>query len=164
ASGDVEVPAKLRYQACDANLCYPPQTATVTWRIRVVPASAAAPAPDAAVASTFAGIKFGRGEKPGSGGSGGSGGSEGSQGSQGSQGSENSKTTGTSDGLAKLDAFTVLGTSGGYLGADEFLKFIHDAETGVKPRGMFEGRGPLMILLLVLVGGLALNLTPCVLP
>ena len=29
---------------------------------------------------------------------------------------------------------------------------------------MFEGRGPLMILLLVLVGGLALNLTPCVLP
>jgi thiol:disulfide interchange protein len=58
----------------------------------------------------------------------------------------------------------VLGTTGGYLGADDFLKFIHDAETGVKPRGMFEGRGPLMILLLVLLGGLALNLTPCVLP
>jgi len=34
----------------------------------------------------------------------------------------------------------------------------------VKERGMFEGRGPLAILLLVLVGGLALNLTPCVLP
>ena len=29
---------------------------------------------------------------------------------------------------------------------------------------MFEGRGPLMILLIVLLGGLALNLTPCVLP
>jgi thiol:disulfide interchange protein len=29
---------------------------------------------------------------------------------------------------------------------------------------MFEGRGPLAILLLVLLGGLALNLTPCVLP
>jgi thiol:disulfide interchange protein len=29
---------------------------------------------------------------------------------------------------------------------------------------MFEGRGPLMILFIVLVGGLALNLTPCVLP
>src|SRR5204862_1874857 len=50
------------------------------------------------------------------------------------------------------------------MGSDEFLTFVHDAETGVKPRGMFEGRGPLMILLLVLVGGLALNLTPCVLP
>jgi hypothetical protein len=92
------------------------------------------------VASTFASIKFGRGEKPGSGGS---------EGSQGSQGSESSKGSGASDGLAKLNAFTVLGTTGGYLGADDFLKFIHDAETGVKPRGMFEGRGPLMILLLV---------------
>jgi thiol:disulfide interchange protein len=29
---------------------------------------------------------------------------------------------------------------------------------------MFEGRGPLAILILVLLGGLALNLTPCVLP
>jgi thiol:disulfide interchange protein len=29
---------------------------------------------------------------------------------------------------------------------------------------MFEGRGPVAILLLVLIGGLALNLTPCVLP
>ena len=29
---------------------------------------------------------------------------------------------------------------------------------------MFEGRGPLAILLLVFLGGLALNLTPCVLP
>jgi thiol:disulfide interchange protein DsbD len=66
--------------------------------------------------------------------------------------------------LAKLDDFTVLGTNGGYLGSDEFLTFIHNAEAGVKQRGMFEGRGPLMILALVLLGGLALNLTPCVLP
>src|SRR5436853_3720639 len=29
---------------------------------------------------------------------------------------------------------------------------------------MFEGRGPLAILLIVFLGGLALNLTPCVLP
>ncbi len=35
---------------------------------------------------------------------------------------------------------------------------------GIKERGMFEGRGPMAILLLVLLGGLALNLTPCVLP
>src|SRR5262249_3465237 len=51
-----------------------------------------------------------------------------------------------------------------YLGASDFLSFIRNAETGVKERGMFEGRGPLAILLLVLIGGLALNLTPCVLP
>jgi len=161
ASGDVDVPAKLRYQACDANLCYPPQTAEVVWRVHILPASAASPPPDTALASTFASIKFGRGEKPGSAGSGGS---RGSEGSPGSPGSESSKGAGASDGLAKLDSFTVLGTTGGYLGTDDFLKFIHDAESGVKTRGMFEGRGPLTILLLVLLGGLALNLTPCVLP
>ena len=58
----------------------------------------------------------------------------------------------------------MLGTTGGYLGAKDFLEFIHNAENGVKPRGLFEGRGPLAILLLVFLGGLALNLTPCVLP
>ncbi len=31
-------------------------------------------------------------------------------------------------------------------------------------KGLFDGRGPLAILLIVLLGGLALNLTPCVLP
>jgi thiol:disulfide interchange protein len=41
---------------------------------------------------------------------------------------------------------------------------VRDAESGVKTKGMFEGRGPLAILLLVFLGGLALNLTPCVLP
>ena len=69
ASGDVDVPAKLRYQACDANLCYPPQTAPIVWRIHILPASATAAPPDPAMASTFAGIKFGQGEKPGSEGS-----------------------------------------------------------------------------------------------
>src|SRR5262249_46208873 len=59
---------------------------------------------------------------------------------------------------------TLLGTTGGYLGTTDFLTFIRNAENGVRERGLFEGRGPLAILLLVFVGGLALNLTPCVLP
>src|SRR5207237_9455342 len=63
-----------------------------------------------------------------------------------------------------LDDFVVLGTTGGYQRSGEFLQFIHDAENGVKRRGLFEDRGPLAILLLVFLGGLALNLTPCVLP
>ena len=37
AAGDLTVPAKLRYQACDANMCYPPTTADVAWVIHVVP-------------------------------------------------------------------------------------------------------------------------------
>jgi len=147
--GDLVVPARLRYQACDSSLCYPPANADVKWTIPVV-------AGGKTIAGTadpiFATIKFGTGEKPAAaatppaiarpGAGAASGGAD----------------------AAKLDAFTILGTTGGYQGTSEFLKFIHDAEAGVKQRGLFEGRGPLMILLIVLVGGLALNLTPCVLP
>src|SRR5206468_8826734 len=65
---------------------------------------------------------------------------------------------------ARLDRFQIQGTTFGYQGSSDFLKFIRNAETGVKERGLFEGRGPLAILLIVFLGGLALNLTPCVLP
>jgi thioredoxin:protein disulfide reductase len=63
-----------------------------------------------------------------------------------------------------LDRFTTLSVAAGYLGPDDFLKFIRNAETGVTEKGWFEGRGAAAILVIVLVGGLALNLTPCVLP
>jgi thiol:disulfide interchange protein DsbD len=149
-TGDLTVPAKLRYQACDANLCYPPATADVAWVIHEVPASATA-APDPARARDFASIKFGTGEKPGS------------PSSQTSSAAPATPQASRND-AALLDDFTIAGTTGGYQGTSDFLKFIRDAESGVKTRGLFEGRGPLAILLLVLVGGLALNLTPCVLP
>ena len=57
-----------------------------------------------------------------------------------------------------------MGTTGGYLGSDEFLSFMDTAESGEVQKGLLEGRGPLAILVLILLGGLALNLTPCVLP
>ena len=44
------------------------------------------------------------------------------------------------------------------------MGFVHNAEAGTRARGLLEGHGPLAILLIVLLGGLALNLTPCVLP
>jgi thiol:disulfide interchange protein len=68
------------------------------------------------------------------------------------------------DVLAVFDRFTVRGSAGGYLNADEFHRFIADAEAGVKAKGWFAERGWLAILAIVFVGGLALNLTPCVLP
>ena len=71
---------------------------------------------------------------------------------------------GQSRGLAALDGFTELDSAVGYQRSSEFLQWIRDTEAGVKRSGLFEGRGPLAILFLVLVGGLALNLTPCVLP
>lgn len=66
-----------------------------------------------------------------------------------------------------LDAygpFDVLGTAAGYVRTEKFLTFLANADAGIKQPGMFDGQTPLAILALVFVGGLALNLTPCVLP
>jgi len=147
----LEVPAHLKYQTCDATTCFPPTTADATWTIDV----AEAPKADASVAAVFKNIPFGTGSQ-------GSGGSEGAQGSKGAQGSQGA--SGSQGSLSLLDQFELLGTTGGYQGTSDFLAFIRNAERGVKAHGLFEGRGPIAILLLVLIGGLALNLTPCVLP
>jgi len=145
AAGDLAIPVKLRYQACDATVCYPPVTATVQWMLHIVPVSAATVA-DAANASVFRHIKFGTGEKPVF------------------ESLPAALASRPLEAPATLDEFTILGATGGYLEISDFLKFIHNAETGVKERSAFEGHGPLAILLIVLLGGLALNLTPCVLP
>ncbi|MHC4217219.1 MAG: protein-disulfide reductase DsbD family protein [Planctomycetota bacterium] len=68
------------------------------------------------------------------------------------------------DLLAELDEFEILGATGGYLGSEDFIEFIDGAESGTLQRRLFEGKGPLVILLLVTLGGILLNLTPCVLP
>ncbi len=148
-AGDLVIPARLRYQACDANLCYPPANADVQWTVHVVPATAKA---EGGADPVFATIAFGTGTKPGA--------AESSV--EGAGGPPRSGAVGDANTL--LDQFTVLGTTGGYQNTADFLRFIKNAESGVKERGLFEGRGPLAILLIVLVGGLALNLTPCVLP
>ncbi|MHC4966798.1 MAG: protein-disulfide reductase DsbD family protein [Planctomycetota bacterium] len=66
--------------------------------------------------------------------------------------------------MAELATFTLAGTSGGYLRSGDFIAFIDGAETGTLKRDFFEGKGPLAILVLIIVGGVLLNLTPCVLP
>jgi thiol:disulfide interchange protein len=66
--------------------------------------------------------------------------------------------------LSVLDHFVVANTAGGYLNAREFTAFLGQADTGAVSAKPFAGRGLFTIVLLVLAGGLALNLTPCVLP
>ena len=153
AAGELALPARLRYQACDANLCYPPATANVQW---TVPVGSSASAARTQRDPVFATIPFGTGTKPAAVGR------VRRRNSEGSGSRARHRECGRPDQL--LDNFTVLGTTGGYQNTGDFLKFIRNAETGVKERGLFEGRGPLAILLIVLIGGLALNLTPCVLP
>ena len=162
AVGDLSLPGRLRYQACNDMMCFPPATVEFAWALRVVPAGTGI---EAAVDPVFASIAFGRGEKPASQAAAGPAGTAaGAASGSGSGEPAPAVPADTMDVVKELDTFTVLGTTGGYLGVGDFLNFIRSAETGVKERGLFEGRGPLAILLLVLVGGLALNLTPCVLP
>jgi thiol:disulfide interchange protein DsbD len=149
ASGETTVPGNLRYQACDEKACYKPTTVATVWKINVVDAGAPLKALHADV---MARIPFGRGDRPGQAGP------ARPRTSAGTEGRDR-------EGVARLDDFTIAGDPRfGYVGRDEFLQFIHDAENGVKKKGLFEGHGPLAILLIVFLGGLALNLTPCVLP
>ncbi len=146
--GSLTVPASFRYQACDEQMCYFPQTASTEWTLPVVDKDAAITNLNA---SLFGDIRFGTGSAP--------------------PVPEPLRPV-ASEGVppddrnptAQLEEFTMLSSTGGYLGADDFLAFINNAEAGVKERGLLEGRGVIAMLLVVLIGGLALNLTPCVLP
>jgi thiol:disulfide interchange protein len=151
--GGLVVPLKLRYQACDAKICYAPTTAQAQWTITVA-RGAAAPRQHAEV---FDKIAFGRGQRP-------SAAAPASAESAAPKPQPGKPTADTGDAVAQLADFEIQSTTGGYLGSRAFLDFIHNAERGIKEQGWFEGRGPLAILLIVLLGGLALNLTPCVLP
>ena len=142
----VTISARLRYQPCNNTMCFRPVTIPVQWTVLALPAGAAV-APG--MPEVFRQIAFGSGEP-----------------AVVSKIATPVQATPTAAPAAAvtLDAFTVTGTAGGYMNADTFLAFIHNAETGVTSKGMFADRGPIAILLLVFIGGLALNLTPCVLP
>ena len=148
ATGSLNVPVRLHYQACNDTTCFAPANATAEWTLNVVPANAPTRPTHRDVIISIA---FGHGAAPGA--------------VAAPSNPTNPTNASNPTNLSKLDGFAQAGdTFGGYMGADEFLKRIRNAESGVQQRGMFEGRGPLAILLLVFLGGLALNLTPCVLP
>lgn len=146
--GPVTVPARLRYQACDETMCYIPTRAETGWTFTIGKTTSAP-----AHADVFKTIAFGTGDAPVA-----------PSAPAGTASAAPAAAPASGDEIAALDGFTEQGTTFGYLGASDFLTFIRNAENGVREKGMLEGRGPLAILLVVLVGGLALNLTPCVLP
>ena len=149
AEGPVSIPSRLQYQACDDKMCYRPLRIPSVWALTVAsaPTRTQPQHPD-----VFRTIRFGTGEAP----------PAATEDPRGTTPPLPRQTT--EQLLASLDRFTIAGTEAGYLDRDDFLRFIRNAESGVVERGWFEGRGPLAIVLVVLLGGLALNLTPCVLP
>ena len=151
APGKITIPARLRYQACDESMCYIPTRADTGWDLTIGSTRSSA-----AHADVFTKIAWGHGEAPlvPSGAT-----------APTPSATTTSRTQATpAEEVAALDGFAEQGTTFGYLSSSDFLTFIHNAENGVREKGLLEGRGPIAILLLVLVGGLALNLTPCVLP
>ncbi len=150
ATGELAIPARLRYQACDDLVCYLPITVETRW---VVPVVTANEVPTPQYEAVFKTIRFGSGEAPPP-----------TPASNAAPSSTPPGPTTPADGLALLDGFQLRASAGGYMDSEAFVSFLANAEAGVRETGWFEGRGPLAIIALVLVGGLALNLTPCVLP
>lgn len=151
-AGDLTVPARFRYQACDDQMCFAPTTVEVAWTLRVVAAGARLAPQHPEV---FAGLAFGQ-ARPAA-----------PRPAAPAPAPAQTPAPGAAPAageLAALDRFEVVATTGGYLDSEDFLQFVRDAEQGVTQKGLLEGRGPLAILLIVFLGGLALNLTPCVLP
>jgi cytochrome c biogenesis protein CcdA len=157
APGTIVVPARLRYQMCNDTMCFRPKTTDVRWELRVVPANQALTKEHADV---FGRVAFGTGQAPAAAPA--SGPAEASPAALSP--APPARVAAGGNGLAELDRFAIRGSAGGYMDSATFLQFVHDAEAGVVQKGWFEDRGPLAILVLVFVGGLALNLTPCVLP
>jgi thiol:disulfide interchange protein DsbD len=155
APGVHRVPATLAYQACDSRVCLMPASLDLSIEVPVVPASAEVARVEPPL---FAGLDFparaaatppppatGTAETP-------------------PPPAGPVTPTQDCDVLSELDGFEVLGVTGGYLGVEDFVAFVDGAEAGTLQPDFFAGKAPLVILLLVLVGGVLLNLTPCVLP
>lgn len=60
-----------------------------------------------------------------------------------------------------ISKFKVASSGSGYMNKNEFMKFLSGDSAD---KNMLANKGVLLTILLVLLGGLALNLTPCVLP
>lgn len=149
--GEMSVPGTIRYQACNDTQCLPPTTVDVTIPLKVLaPGETAEPTGSA----VFSEIAFGTGATPGT--------------TQPTPKPTTQPVGAQAEGNWKdlLPQFTIVGQTGGYLKADKFIDFIDASESGegFSQSTFFAGKSLIAIVLLTVVGGLLLNLTPCVLP
>ncbi len=75
----------------------------------------------------------------------------------------------TNDWLVLAKKFKIIGSEAGYMNSKKFIAFIDKAESGKATDednaiDKFMNRGILFSLILIILGGIVLNLTPCVLP
>jgi len=73
--------------------------------------------------------------------------------------------TGFAEIKSKLDGFVMTDIAAGYLKSKDFISFAENAKTADgSSANRFAGMSIWLILLIIVMGGIALNLTPCVLP
>ncbi len=78
---------------------------------------------------------------------------------------ETVSTADFADYKPELDRFTVTDVAAGYYNSKDFISFVERAQSGEESTSDgFAGMNIWLILLLIILGGIALNLTPCVLP
>ena len=130
----------VKYQGCsNAGICYMPQTDTFSLTVADPSAGGAPPLPSSQLSAPSKPVTALK------------------------------STTPSADVRVAAKAFSLQARRSGYLNPKKFVGFLDDAEAG---RGLeenalgrlFRTRGVWLLVLAVLLGGLALNLTPCVLP
>ena len=170
APGEYTVPGVLHYQACNHTSCAFPSELPVTVTVTVAEVGAAQSAQHADV---FGAIDWDSAVAP-----------EAGADEPAESPAEEEPMESTGDWQAQLDHFKLVGRAFGYMGADEFMGFLDEAEAAgsvaAAPEGseaayeeqgvagggagFLEGQSIAWVILLILGGGFLLNLTPCVLP
>lgn len=152
APGNLTVSGSLRYQACNDKQCAPPKTVEVMTRVAVVAAGAETTAQHAEVLGALAWDKTAEestADDPAP---------------KATAEAEAAPVELSGDWESLADGFAIVGRTE-YVNTDGFVAFIDRAESGAPvDEGYFAGMTWWLIVLSVLAGGLALNLTPCVLP
>ncbi|GMV91862.1 MAG: thio:disulfide Interchange protein [Candidatus Hydrogenedentota bacterium] len=150
SAGTIEIPAHLRYQACNDTQCLAPKTVDLTIPLTVL---AGGESPTATESGVFSRIAFGEGAAP-------------VVDEPIPDEPDESQSAAAGDWKELLPQFTIAGETGGYLKPEEFIAFVDASESGegFSQSSFFAGKSLIAIVLLTVVGGLALNLTPCVLP
>ncbi len=151
APGSYTLAGKLQYQACDTKQCFPPSSSPVSIAFTVAPPNEAVTPQHQEVFGT---LHFGSGQQ-----------------AQPAERAAQTPATPSaqvpeSDWKDLAADFVTIGTASGYLGQTDFLAFLDSAESGrARSQGSpLADKSVWLVVLLVVGGGLLLNLTPCVLP
>ena len=138
--------ATLKYQACDTKQCYPPASTAFKIPLTVVPADQPVTPQHQEV---FATMQFDAAEA-----------------AQAALAAPASPTLSEGGWRTLAAQFAIKGDAAGYLGAKDFVAFLDRVESGVagSAKNPLAEKGLWFVVLTVVVGGLLLNLTPCVLP